>query len=88
MSRYERLKGVMPPIITPFRTDYEVNEEALRKLIDFEIEGGVHGLIPCGSTGEFAKLSDDERKKVIDITVDQANGRVPVLAGMRSPWDA
>lgn len=73
--------GVMPPIPTPFAQDYSVNEEGLRGLIEYLIEGGVHAIIPLGSTGEFAKLSMDERKRVLKVSIDQTAGRVPVIAG-------
>lgn len=78
-------KGVMPPHITPFTPNYELDEAGLRKLVNFWIEGGVHGLIPAGSTGEFARLSTEERKRVFDIVIDETNGRVPVLAGTAAP---
>ena len=74
-------KGVMPALITPFTKNFEVNEAALRQLIDFVIEKGVTGVVPCGTTGEFVNLTVEERKRIIDITVDQVNGRVPVIAG-------
>jgi len=73
--------GVMPPIPTPFAQDYSVNEEGLRGLIEYLIENGVHAIIPLGSTGEFAKLSIDERKRVLKVSIDQAAGRIPVIAG-------
>jgi 4-hydroxy-tetrahydrodipicolinate synthase len=73
--------GVMPPIPTPFNQDYSVNEEALRTLIEHLIDGGVHAIIPLGSTGEFAKLSMDERKRVLESSIDQVAGRIPVIAG-------
>jgi 4-hydroxy-tetrahydrodipicolinate synthase len=73
--------GVMPPIPTPFAQDYSINEEGLRGLIEYLIEGGVHAIIPLGSTGEFAKLSMDERKRVLKVSIDQTAGRVPVIAG-------
>jgi len=76
--------GVMPPIITPFKPNFELDKSSLRELIEFWIEGGVHGLIPTGSTGEFARLTISELKNVIKIVVDQTNGRVPVLAGTAS----
>ena len=74
----------MPPIITPFTPDYELDEPSLRNLIEFWIGEGVHGLIPTGSTGEFARLTTSELKNVIEIVVDQTNSRVPVLAGTAS----
>ena len=58
-----------------------VDEEGLRQLIEFQIENGVHGIVPCGTTGESATLSHEEHEQVVEITVDQVKGRVPVVAG-------
>ncbi|MHA1379212.1 MAG: dihydrodipicolinate synthase family protein [Candidatus Helarchaeota archaeon] len=80
-----KLEGIIPPIVTLFDKNGEINEEAVREHIDFLINNGVHGIFSMGSTGEFAYLSDDERKKALNITVDQVNGRVPVIAGISSP---
>lgn len=81
-----QFKGVMPPIITPMKSNYEIDQESLKRLVDFCIEGGVHGIIPAGSTGEFARLSVEERKKLTEMTIDAANGRVPVIVGTASPY--
>jgi len=80
-NKEEWLKGVMVPVATPFSDDENVNEEALIRLVDFLIEKGVNCLFPLGGTGEFYRLSLEERKRIIDIVIDQANGRVPVLPG-------
>ena len=74
-------KGVFPPIITVFRDDGEVDEAGLREHVDFIIENGAHGVIACGSTGEFPHLTVDERRRVAGIVVDHVNGRVPCLIG-------
>ena len=74
------LRGVHPALITPFR-DGAVDEPALRALVDRAIDGGVAGLVPCGTTGESVTLSDEEHGLVIRTVVDQARGRVPVIAG-------
>ncbi|MCR9094542.1 MAG: 4-hydroxy-tetrahydrodipicolinate synthase [bacterium] len=76
-------EGVMTALITPFR-DGEVDEPALRGLVELQIEAGVDGLVPCGSTGESATLSHDEHNRVVEITIDAAAGRVPVVAGTGS----
>lgn len=76
-------EGVITAIVTPFKNG-RLDEEALRRHINFQIEGGVDGLLPCGTTGESPTLSHDEHKRVISITVDEAKGRVPVLAGAGS----
>ena len=75
--------GVLPAIVTPFKNG-EVDEQGLRELIEFQIEEGVHGIVPCGTTGESATLSHEEHERVVEITVDQVKGRVPVLAGTGS----
>ena len=76
-------EGVLTALVTPLR-DGAIDEPALRELIEFQIESGVQGLVPCGSTGESATLSHDEHERVIAIAVDAAHGRVPVLAGTGS----
>ncbi len=75
--------GVLPAVVTPFKNG-EVDEESLRQLIEFQIENGVHGIVPCGTTGESATLSHEEHDRVVEITVDQVKGRVPVVAGTGS----
>jgi 4-hydroxy-tetrahydrodipicolinate synthase len=75
--------GVLPAVVTPFKNG-EVDEESLRQLIEFQIENGVHGLVPCGTTGESATLSHEEHNRVVEIAVDQVKGRVPVVAGTGS----
>ncbi len=77
----ERFTGIIPPLLTPFNENEEVDEDKLRKLVNFLIDGGVHGLFPCGSIGEFSNLTTEEMRNVQKITVDEADGRVPVLAG-------
>jgi len=77
-------KGVMPPHITPFKQNGEVDEEALRQCVNFWIENKVGGLVPCGSNGEAPYMDKEDRSKVIGIVVDQSNGKVPVIAGTGS----
>ena len=75
------LRGVLNALLTPFSADGEVvDEPVLRALVNRSIQGGVHGLVPCGSTGEFTSLSFEERKLVLEIVLDETAGRVPVLA--------
>ncbi len=78
------LKGVYPALITPFKKNGEIDEQGFRKNIDFVIEGGVSGIVPCGCTGEAATLSFDEQKRLLEVAVDQADGRVPVIGGSGS----
>lgn len=78
------LKGVYPALITPFRKNGEIDVAGFRRNIDFVIEGGVAGIVPCGCTGEAATLSFDEQKQLLEAAVDQADGRVPVIGGSGS----
>lgn len=83
MSNPARLiRGVVPPVCTPFSSENEVDEKSLRKLIDHLLDRGVHGLFVLGSTSEVAFLTDRQRDEVIRITVDHVRGRVPVVAGV------
>ncbi|RLB24413.1 MAG: 4-hydroxy-tetrahydrodipicolinate synthase [Deltaproteobacteria bacterium] len=76
-----KLKGVFTVMVTPFDPEGKIDEQGLRANIDWYIQEGIHGVICLGSTGEFTSLSPEERRKVIDLTMDQVNGRVPVIAG-------
>jgi 4-hydroxy-tetrahydrodipicolinate synthase len=71
---------VLTALATPFTADGNLDEESLRILVNRSIAGGVHGVVACGSTGEFSTLSSDERRLVVEIVVDQVAGRVPVIA--------
>lgn len=79
----ERLKGSVPALITPMKGG-ELDERAFRSLVAWQIAEGSHGLVPCGTTGESPTLSHEERKRVIQLCVEEANGRVPVIAGAGS----
>ncbi len=82
MSKFDfRPSGVMPAMVTPFNKDESINEDQLRNLVNHLIEQGVTGLVPVGTTGEFVNMTFEERIKVIEIVVDETNGRVPVIAG-------
>jgi 4-hydroxy-tetrahydrodipicolinate synthase len=78
------LRGCGTAMVTPFARDGSVDERALRALVDWQIEEGIHFLVPCGSTGEAATLSMAEHRRVVEIVVDQARGRVPICAGAGS----
>ncbi len=82
-------EGVISALVTPLRAG-AIDEPALRDLVERQIEAGVDGLAPCGSTGESATLTHDEHRRVVEIAVAAARGRVPVLAGTGSnsstPW--
>ncbi len=74
------IQGALTAIVTPM-LDGKVDEQGLVDLIEFQISNGIHGLVPCGTTGESATLDFDEHKRVIELTVKTVNGRVPVIAG-------
>ena len=76
----EKFHGALVAIVTPF-VDGQLDEKGFVDLIEFQIAGGTHGIVPCGTTGESATISFDEHKRVIDLTVKTVNGRVPVVAG-------
>jgi 4-hydroxy-tetrahydrodipicolinate synthase len=76
-------RGVLPALVTPFR-DGDVDEDAFVRLVERQIKGGVHGLVPVGTTGETSTLSHDEHRRVVELCVKTAAGRVPVVAGAGS----
>ena len=78
-----RFQGVFPALVTPFR-DGAVDESAFVALVERQIAGGVHGLVPVGTTGETSTLSHDEHRRVVELCVKAARGRVPVIAGAGS----
>jgi 4-hydroxy-tetrahydrodipicolinate synthase len=81
MKIREGFRGILCLPVTPFTDDDEVDEDGLRRIIDVIIGDGADGLVPTGATGEFPYLLHEERKKVWEVVLDQANGKVPVLAG-------
>jgi len=81
MSEPTRLSRIFCPNVVPLDADREIDEAELRRYVDWLIERGVHGLYPNGSTGEFTRFTAEERRRIIEIVVGQAAGRVPVLAG-------
>lgn len=74
-------RGIIPAMVTPFDKEGKISEDGLRELVDYLIEGGVHGLFPVGSQGEFYALEKQEKRKVLEIVLDQTKGKVPVYAG-------
>ncbi|NBX02908.1 MAG: 4-hydroxy-tetrahydrodipicolinate synthase [Alphaproteobacteria bacterium] len=76
-------KGIYTALITPFK-DGKVDEKAFCEFVQWQIAEGVHGLVPCGTTGESPTLSHEEHNRVIDLCVEVANGKVPVMAGTGS----
>lgn len=77
------LKGIYTALVTPFK-DGRLDEKAFRNLIEFQLKGGINGIVPCGTTGEAPTLSYEEHEKVIELAVKYANGKVPVIAGTGS----
>lgn len=77
-------QGSFPALITPFGDDFEIDFDAYGRLIDFHLENGTDGIVPCGCSGEAATLSHDEQKKLIRFAVERIAGRIPVVAGTGS----
>lgn len=77
-------EGSFVALVTPFKDDESLDEAKLKELLEFQIDGGTHGIVPCGTTGESPSLSEEEHDRVIEITVDTVNGRVPIIAGTGS----
>ena len=76
-------KGSITALITPFK-DGKVDERAFQRLVEWQIDQGTHGLVPCGTTGESPTLTHDEHRRVVELCVEAAAGRVPVIAGTGS----
>lgn len=86
--RMSDFHGVFPYLVSPVGADGQVLEGALRRLVDHLVASGVHGLTPLGSTGEFAYLDWAQRRRIVEIVVEQAAGRVPVVAGVAATTTA
>lgn len=84
MKRKLLFSGTATALVTPFKANGAVDEPTLRDLVDRQIKGGIEALVPVGSTGEGATLTEDEQAFVIETVADQVNGRVPVIAGASS----
>ena len=83
MEKRAKFHGSMPALVTPFK-EGKIDEPAYRGLIDWQIASGSHGLVPVGTTGESPTLSHEEHRRAVDICIDEARGRVPVIAGAGS----
>ena len=77
-------EGSFVALVTPFKDDESLDEGKLKELIEFQINGGTNGIVPCGTTGESPALSPEEHSWVVDTTIETVNGRVPVIAGTGS----
>src|ERR1700737_3846614 len=84
MKPNSKFRGVGVALVTPFKTDGAIDEAALERLVDFQVEEGTNFLVPCGTTGENPALTQDEHRRVVEIVVRRAKKRVPVLAGAGS----
>lgn len=84
MDSNSKFRGVGVALVTPFRNDGSLDEPVLERLVDWVISEGVNFLVPCGTTGENPSLTHDEQRRVVEIAVHRAKGRVPVLAGAGS----
>ncbi|MFL5501720.1 MAG: 4-hydroxy-tetrahydrodipicolinate synthase [Gemmatimonadaceae bacterium] len=80
----QRLAGCGTALVTPFTKSGEIDEQSLRAFVDWQISSGVQFVVPCGSTGEAATMTVQEHRRVVEITVEQTAGRVPVVAGAAS----
>jgi 4-hydroxy-tetrahydrodipicolinate synthase len=83
MEKRAKFHGSMPALVTPFK-DGKFDEPAFRALVDWQISSGSHGLVPVGTTGEGPTLTHPEHRRVVDVCIDEARGRVPVIAGAGS----
>src|SRR3954447_13314050 len=79
--RLPRLQGIFTPLLAPLDERDRINEPELRRFVSWLIDRGVHGLYPNGSTGEFTRFTEEERRRIVQIVADQTGGRVPILAG-------
>ncbi|HER24603.1 MAG TPA: 4-hydroxy-tetrahydrodipicolinate synthase [Candidatus Atribacteria bacterium] len=83
-------KGSLVAMITPFKENGKIDENGIKELVEFHIKNGTDGIVPCGTTGESPTLSHEEHKKVVELTIKAAAGRIPVIAGTgsNSTWEA
>lgn len=81
MANLNQLRGCGTALVTPFKKDESIDEAALRRLVEYQIDEGIDFIIPCGTTGESVTLTHDEQVRVIEIVVESAEGRVPVVPG-------
>src|ERR1700739_3587000 len=81
IRRHTMFTGCGTALVTPFHDDFSLDEAALRRLVRRQVDAGAHFLVPCGTTGESPTLTHEERRRVVEITLEEANGKVPVVAG-------
>src|ERR1700722_15640609 len=83
VGKRAKFHGSMPAMVTPFK-DGKFDEQAFRALVDWQISAGSHGLVPVGTNGESPTLTHEEHRRVVEVCIDEARGRVPVIAGAGS----
>ncbi len=81
MTDLSRLRGCGTAIVTPFKKDESIDESAYRRLVEFQIDGGVDFIVACGTTGESVTMTEDEQARVVELTIEASEGRVPTVAG-------
>lgn len=81
MQYLKELYGCGTALVTPFQANGQIDEDSLRRLVDYQIENGIDFLVPCGTTGESTTLTEEEHLRVVKIVMQQADGKVPVVAG-------
>ena len=86
MARLKKFRGTGTALVTPFKKDGTIDETALRKLVDYQIAGGVEAIIPIGTTGESPSISSDEHRRILDIVIERSRGRIKVFAGSGSNY--
>ncbi len=86
MARLKKFRGTGTALVTPFKKDGRIDETALRKLVDYQIAGGVEAIIPIGTTGESPSISSDEHRRILDIVIERSGGRIKVFAGSGSNY--
>ena len=82
MSLLNQFKGIVPPVVTPYTPDNQIDFKSLRRVVRHLIDGGVHGLFMLGSTSECVLLNEDERRAILDCALEEVNGQIPVVAGV------
>ncbi len=86
MARPKKFRGTGTALVTPFKKDGTIDEVTLRKLVDYQIAGGVEAIIPIGTTGESPSISSDEHRRILEIVIERSRGRIKVFAGSGSNY--
>ena len=84
MSPLDQFKGIVPPVVTPYTPDNQIDFKSLRRVVRHLIDGGVHGLFMLGSTSECVLLNQDERRAILDCALEEVNGQIPVVAEIKA----